>query len=590
MKILSWNINGVRASKLDLKTLFDSLDADVICLQETKVTRDQLDEPTAIVEGYTSYYSFSRKRSGYSGVANYCRDAATPCSAEEGLTSLLNQKDDGKVGCYGDVTHFSEDELEALDAEGRTVITQHRLQQADGTEATLAIINVYCPRVDPDREDRKVYKMKFLALLQTRAEALLNSGSHVIVLGDLNLNHRKIDNCDPVLEDWGKTPSRMWMNQFLWEPGRDPGIESIDSTEEFIGTTPSVKGGLFLDTFRHIYPDQTDAYSNWCTLTSARETNYGRRLDYILCNVSMAKDDLKDSWVMRDVMGSDHCPVKTEFSSSFLPSSKCPALCTKLMPEFSGKQQKLSSFFFKSSRQNDSPSKNKIAGQSKTPTTPPSTIVNISPTTNPDACLNTKSTGSRKRLDGDKPKMSQPVAKRMKSDTKKGSSLSKQSSLMNFFGKPAIKKDSSDSQSIPKKECKVVDTGHSQSVPSKKCEVMGTQNRNGELNSRDTHDKSVSGQGSSEDNSSESPSSSQEKKGAGEIKVKKSSAQVWKNLLKGPPTAPLCSGHKEPCLLRTVKKEGPNRGRQFFVCCRAEGLSTNPEARCNFFKWVDGKK
>ncbi|OWF52027.1 DNA-(apurinic or apyrimidinic site) lyase 2 [Mizuhopecten yessoensis] len=111
-------------------------------------------------------------------------------------------------------------EREALAAEGWTVIQQHWIQTSNGNEVGLAIINVYCPRVDHERDDGKVYKMRFLALLQTRAEAFFQSESHVIVLGDQHLNHKKIDNCDPVLEDWGKTPSRMWMNQFLLEPGR----------------------------------------------------------------------------------------------------------------------------------------------------------------------------------------------------------------------------------------------------------------------------------------------------------------------------------------------------------------------------------
>lgn len=557
MKILSWNVNGIRASKINLKTLFDSLDADVICLQETKVTRDQLDEPTAIVDGYNSYFSFSRKRSGYSGVANFCRDTATPFSAEEGLTSLLNPKVDGKVGCYGDVTHFSTDELESLDAEGRAVITQHRIRTADGNEAHLAIINVYCPRVDPEREDRKVYKMRFLALLQTRAEALLQNGSQVIVLGDLNLNHKKIDNCDPVLEDWGKTPSRMWMNQFLWEPGRDPDIDPIDS-DEFLGTTSSVKGGLFVDTYRYLYPTETEAYSNWCTLTSARETNYGRRLDYIVCNVSMAEKDLKESWIMREVEGSDHCPVKTEFQCSFLPAIKCPALCTKFMPEFTGKQQKLSSFFLKSSKNSLVNSENGVS--SKT------TLSKISEQKPKHESLKTKSPNKcdLKRHSTDSHKQIGQLAKRQKCDVKKSSSIPKQSKLLNFFGKPPTKKDNSVSQT----ECE------------SKARVNGEVTMDNNL-SIDCNVDFVS--------SDESPSSSQEQKDS-EVPVKKTSALAWKSLLKGPPTAPLCKGHKEPCLLRTVRKEGPNKGKQFFVCCRAEGLSTNPEARCDFFKWVDSKK
>ncbi|XP_033746043.1 DNA-(apurinic or apyrimidinic site) lyase 2-like [Pecten maximus] len=584
MKILSWNINGIRASKINLKTLFDSLDADVICLQETKVTRDQLDEPTAIVEGYNSYFSFSRKRSGYSGVANFCRDTATPYSAEEGLTSLLNQKDDGKVGCYGNVIDFSTEELDALDAEGRAVITQHRIQTGDGNEAHLAIINVYCPRVDPERDDRKVYKMRFLALLQTRAEALLQSGCHVIVLGDLNLNHKKVDNCDPDLEDWGKAPSRMWMNQFLWEPGRDPDIEPVDDTEEFLGTTSCVKGGLFVDTFRHLYPTRTDAYSNWCTLTSARETNYGRRLDYIVCDVTMAKNDLKESWVIKDVEGSDHCPVKSEFTSSFLPAIKCPALCTKYMPEFAGRQQKLSSFFVKSS-------KNPLLKLDNGGTPKKATLSNVGEQKPKKESLKTKSPNKSglKRRDTDCSKPLGQVAKRQKSDIKKSSSIPKQSSLMNFFGKPPSKNDILQDSSKRQANLEGSASINGQETASVKSETVLLKNNINVVSSDDSGSPSSSQEQKDSEVTSGSPSNSQELKD-NKVTVKKTSALAWKNLLKGPPTAPLCKGHKEPCLLRTVKKEGPNKGKQFFVCCRAEGLSSNPEARCDFFKWVDSKK
>ncbi|KAJ8302012.1 hypothetical protein KUTeg_020999 [Tegillarca granosa] len=350
MKILSWNINGIRAGKVNLKTLFDSLDSDVICIQETKVTRDQLDEPSAIVEGYNSYFSFSRKRSGYSGVATFCKNTAVPIKAEEGLTDLLNPKQDGKVGCYGNVSEFTDEELESLDAEGRSLITQHRIRKKNGEEADLAIINVYCPRADPEREDRQLYKLRFHALLQTRAEALLKNGYHVIVLGDINVSHKMIDFCDTTHGEFLRKPSRIWLNQFLWEHDRDPDIADVDNKEDFAGTTVHCKGGCFVDSFRYFYPDKEGAYTNWCTLTGARDTNYGRRLDYILTDVELSKSDLKNASIHPDVEGSDHCPVQVELYGSFITAEKFPVLCTKNMPEFTGKQQKLSMFFTKAEK------------------------------------------------------------------------------------------------------------------------------------------------------------------------------------------------------------------------------------------------
>lgn len=94
----------------------------------------------------------------------------------------------------------------------------------------------------------------------------------------------------------------------------------------------------------------------------------------------------------------------------------------------------------------------------------------------------------------------------------------------------------------------------------------------------------------SSESKGENHSSDMEVKIESTVTVKSNSASAWKNLLQGPPPPPLCKGHQEPCVLRTVKKPGPNKGKQFFVCARGEGHSTNPEARCDFFKWVDYKK
>ncbi|KAG9331159.1 hypothetical protein JZ751_019951 [Albula glossodonta] len=101
MKVVTWNINGIRTFKGGIKKALDLFDADIVCFQETKVTRDLLDERTAIVDGYNSYFSFSRGRSGYSGVATFCKDGAMPVAAEEGLTGLLTNHSNA-VGCYGD--------------------------------------------------------------------------------------------------------------------------------------------------------------------------------------------------------------------------------------------------------------------------------------------------------------------------------------------------------------------------------------------------------------------------------------------------------------------------------------------------------
>ncbi|CAL4120056.1 unnamed protein product, partial [Meganyctiphanes norvegica] len=198
IRVLSWNINGLRSFKTDMKNWLDGLNADIICFQETKVTRDMLEEPHAIVEGYTSYFSFSKKRSGYSGVATFCNKGETPTHAQEGLSGLLGNSlaDNGgsRESLPGD---WMDEELKDLDSEGRTIITQHTLKDSSDSEVHISVINVYCPRADPEKPERGMFKIRFYELLRQRASALRATGSHVIVLGDVNTSHKRIDHCDP---------------------------------------------------------------------------------------------------------------------------------------------------------------------------------------------------------------------------------------------------------------------------------------------------------------------------------------------------------------------------------------------------------
>ncbi|CAM4619314.1 DNA-(apurinic or apyrimidinic site) endonuclease 2 isoform X1 [Lepidochelys kempii] len=332
MRLLSWNVAGLRAGPGPAG--LGALGGDVICLQETRVTRDLLEEPLAMVDGYNSYFSFCRTRSGYSGVATFCKDSATPLAAEEGLSGLLAQPGEGgAVGCYGDLGAFTPQELKALDSEGRAVITHHRIRTSAQQETTLTVINVYCPRADPQRPERTAYQASFYRLLQGRAEALLRDGGHVVILGDINTSHRPIDHCEPGdLEAFQEHPGRRWLDGFLWVPDGPPGQ------------------GLFVDTFRLLHPSQPYAFTCWRIDTGARLTNYGTRLDYVLADRALALAELRDARVLPEVPGSDHCPVLAELAATFLPARRCPPLCTRHMPEFAGTQQKLSRFLVRVER------------------------------------------------------------------------------------------------------------------------------------------------------------------------------------------------------------------------------------------------
>ncbi|XP_030049905.1 DNA-(apurinic or apyrimidinic site) endonuclease 2 [Microcaecilia unicolor] len=509
MRIVSWNINGIRATKTGLKGILESLQADVICLQETKVTRDLLDEPTAIVEGYNSYFSFSRGRSGYSGVATFCRDSVTPLAAEEGLSGLLSSHS-GAIGHYGNTDEFSEEELQALDNEGRAVLTQHKILLSEGREETLTVINVYCPRADPDKPERKSFKLRFYHLLQARAEAILNAGGHVIVLGDINTSHRPIDHCDPDgLESFEENPSRKWLSQFLVDPGRTCATLAPPEERESPESSGAAEG-RFLDSFRYFYPARPDAFTCWSSATGARHTNYGTRIDYILGDAALVRGHFQDSDLMPEVEGSDHCPVRACLGCVVLPAPRCPPFCTRYLPEFAGRQQKLLQFLVKVDKGRNCADKEavKVLLESK------------------EKRENQVSSGSRQGLTSSQKRSEAAVQKGAKR-TKLGPGNG-QGSLLRFL--------------------RPVEAKTTNPQPTTKTTL-------------------------------EKPAPC----------LETPPVAFWKSVLKGPSPPPLCKGHGEPCVLRTVKKAGTNHGKQFYTCARPEGHASNLQARCNFFQWATKK-
>ncbi|KAM8829919.1 DNA-(apurinic or apyrimidinic site) endonuclease 2 [Synchiropus picturatus] len=523
MRIVTWNINGIRTFGGGIKEALDSLGADIVCVQETKVTRDLLTERTAIVDGYTSYFSFSRGRSGYSGVATYCKDAATPFAAEEGLSGLLSSQK-GAVQCYGDQSGFTTEELQLLDNEGRAVITQHRIKCGDQTRA-LTVINVYCPRADPDKPERKQFKLNFYKLLQLRAEALLQGGSSVIILGDVNTSHRQIDHCDPSdAENFEDNPGRRWLSNFLTSQ------EDSDQAPE--------DAGKFIDTFRLFHPTRTGAFTCWSTLTGARQTNYGTRIDYILADRCLAKQEFVAADIMPEVEGSDHCPVWGELSCALLSNSKPPPLATCYLPEFAGRQQKLSRFLVR-------------VEQRALPCQQEEALPGSQEEEEQRENLKSFSAGTEGRKRLSQAESAQSKVKK----TKTTASSKPKGSLLSFF-KP-----------------KLTDAA----VPNLEASMVTSASVKGET---DPSNKRV------KDSSEVSKLQTAPRSPAGHSK-KGASMDFWKSVLHGPPPPPSCKAHGEPCVLRTVKKEGPNLGKQFFVCARPQGHASNPEARCNYFAWVE---
>ena len=259
---------------------------------------------------------------------------------------------------------------------------------------------------------------------------------------------------------------------------------------------------------------------------------------------------------MPDFEGSDHCPVKATMTWECVASKKCPPLCSKFLPEFTGKQQKLSSYFSvgtKASERHPEPKKSSSDGEFRISSSQDSSdswsgshSANFSQHKSSEK-LGASFGGLKRSSSGQASNMSS--SKKLKPEDKKPSG-GKQGNLLSFFGKgkPVEAKETAGSD----------ESKSSKSDPSKVAPTVSEKNSGSSPSEKHSHQNSKH---------SETVSS-------------------WKSLLKGPPAAPLCEGHKEPCLLRTVKKDSLNKGRQFWVCCRPEGHKSNKEARCEHFEWV----
>ncbi len=250
MRIISWNVNGIRAvQKKGFAEWLLKEKPDVLCLQETKAEEDQLDMELRCIPGYRSFWCSGVKK-GYSGVANFAK--VEPKNVEFGFG--LDPK---------------------FDREGRIIVM-------DLPE--LMIINVYFPNGQRD-DERLKYKLDFYDATLDFCESRRKEGRELLICGDYNTAHNEIDLARPKdNEDVSGflRIERDWMDK--WE-----------------------KHG-YIDTFRKLHPDKKDAYTWWSMRTAARARNVGWRLDYHYVTPGLFKK-VKSSEIMPDVTGSDHCPI-----------------------------------------------------------------------------------------------------------------------------------------------------------------------------------------------------------------------------------------------------------------------------------------
>jgi len=255
MKILSYNVNGIRAAiTKGFLTWLEQANPDIICLQEIKATEDQI--PTEAIEaaGYPYQYYFSAQKKGYSGVA------------------ILSKTQPLQV-VYGTGIDF-------MDAEGRNIRADF-----DG----FSVMSLYLP--SGTNIDRLDFKFEFMATFQGYIDELKKEIPNLIIGGDYNICHQAIDIHDPIRNAnvSGFLPEeRAWLDAFM-------------------------KSG-FVDSFRQYHP-QPHHYSWWSYRANARNNNKGWRIDYLLTSQNFA-DKVERAYILPDAKHSDHCPVGIELSLS----------------------------------------------------------------------------------------------------------------------------------------------------------------------------------------------------------------------------------------------------------------------------------
>ena len=248
MKLISWNVNGIRACiNKGFKDFFNEIDSDIFCIQETKCQKDQIDLE---FEGYTSYWNSAEKK-GYSGTAIFTKQK--PISVTYGIG------------------------IEEHDKEGRVITLEFE---------KFYMINIYTPN-----SKRELERLEYRQIWEDEIRKYmlkLNENKPVIMCGDLNVAHEEIDL---------KNPKTNRHNAGFTDEERNKMTELLDAG--------------FVDTFRVLYPEKENAYSWWSYMGHAREKNVGWRIDYFIVSKSI-ENCIKEAKIHSEIFGSDHCPVELE--------------------------------------------------------------------------------------------------------------------------------------------------------------------------------------------------------------------------------------------------------------------------------------
>ena len=246
MKLISWNVNGLRAVlKKGFQDFFEDIDADIFCVQETKMQEGQAEMDFA--EEYHTYLNCAEKK-GYSGTAVFTKKE--PINVSYGIG------------------------IEEHDREGRVITLEFE---------KFFLVNCYTPNSKRELE-RLDYRMTWEDAFREYL-LKLDKKKPVILCGDLNVAHKEIDL---------KNPKTNRGNAGFTDEEREKMTELLDSG--------------FTDSFRYLYPEKTDSYTWWSYFANSREKNIGWRIDYFIVSKSI-KNTIQEAYIYDTILGSDHCPV-----------------------------------------------------------------------------------------------------------------------------------------------------------------------------------------------------------------------------------------------------------------------------------------
>ena len=248
MKLISWNVNGIRAClNKGFLDFFKNIDADIFCLQETKCQEGQAELKT---NGYYEFWNSAEKK-GYSGTAVFTR--LKPINVTYGIG------------------------IEEHDKEGRVITLEFE---------KFFLVNIYTPN-----SKRELERLDYRQIWEDEIRKYLlklNKTKPVIMCGDLNVAHKEIDL---------KNPKTNRKNAGFTDEERNKMTELLEAG--------------FTDSFRYLYPDKENAYTWWSYMMKAREKNVGWRIDYFITSNDISKN-IKEAIIYDDILGSDHCPIGLE--------------------------------------------------------------------------------------------------------------------------------------------------------------------------------------------------------------------------------------------------------------------------------------